>query len=122
MLVRDFFCHLLQFLRVNPIYSQRAFLFMFALGGPIFSSYAQSTHQIFTDSEHLSSLPTTLYTLKIGESLQSVAKNLHVSMEVLRKLNESRSFLYEFDDLQPGEKLIIPALPLASSGTDYHLY
>lgn len=122
MLVRDSFCHLLRFLRVNPIYSQSTFLFMFALDGPIFSSYAQSTHQIFTDSEHLSSLPTTLYTLKIGESLQFVAKNLHVSMEVLRKLNESRSFLYEFDDLQPGEKLIIPALSLASSGTDYHLY
>lgn len=117
--MRDLFLHLLRFLRVNSIYSQCVFLCASILSGPIFSSYAQSTHHVFTDSEHFTSLPTTSYTLKIGESPQSVAKNLHVSMEVLRKFNEPRTFLYDFDNLQPGEKLTIPALPLVSSNTNY---
>lgn len=46
-------------------------------------------------------------------------KKLHISLEILRKLNASRNSLYEFDDLQPGEKLIIPALPLVSNSKNY---
>lgn len=112
MFMRDFFCHSLRFLRVSPIYSSGVFLYLLALSGSPLSSHAQSTHQIFNNSEDLASLPTTLYTLKTGESPPSVAKKLHISLEILRKLNASRNSLYEFDDLQPGEKLIIPALPL----------
>lgn len=119
MFMCDFFCRLLPFLRVNPIYSQNVFLCMLAIGVPFSTSYAQPTHQTFTDSGHFASLPTSLYTLKRGESPQSVAKKLHVSMEMLRKLNESRTSFHEFDDLQPGEKLIIPALALSSNSTNY---
>ncbi|MCW2488095.1 inverse autotransporter beta domain-containing protein [Candidatus Symbiopectobacterium sp. NZEC127] len=119
MFMHDFFSYLLRISRVNPIFSQFFFLCMLALSGSLFSSSVLSTHQILTDSEHLASLPTTLYSLKMGESPQSVAKSLHVSMDILRKLNESRTFLHKFDDLQPGEELIVPVMPLVSSSTNF---
>lgn len=79
----------------------------------------KSDNQLFVYSEHSASLLTTLYTLKMSESIQSVAENLRVSMEILCGLNNSRTFLHKFNNLQPGEALIVPQSSLISTEIKY---
>lgn len=115
MAINESFSYLSHILRLSIILSKRCTLCLLALSAVLFSTSVQSGNPLFTHPEHLASLPTTLYTLKMGESTQSVAKNLHVSMDILCKLNKSRIFLHEFNNLQPGDKLIVPQPSLAST-------
>ncbi|WP_187394464.1 invasin domain 3-containing protein [Citrobacter freundii complex sp. CFNIH2] len=52
---------------------------------------------------------TRVYTLSRGESVQSVARQYHLSVEELRKLNQFRTFAHGFTGLQPGDELDVPA-------------
>ncbi|WP_049778768.1 inverse autotransporter beta domain-containing protein [Erwinia tasmaniensis] len=55
---------------------------------------------------------TRIYILSPGETSVSVAKKFHLTPEALRKLNQRRTFTYGFDNLQPGDKLNVPAIKL----------
>lgn len=58
--------------------------------------------------------PTTVHTLTTGETVATVAKKYHMSVDELRQLNALRTFAHGFDHLQPGDDLDVPVAPLAT--------
>lgn len=119
MAINDIFSNLSSTLRLGITFTKQRLLCLLALNYALFPAYVQSDNRLFTYPECFASLPTTVYKLKIGESTQSVAENLHVSMDILRKLNRTRTFLHEFNNLQPGEELIVPQSSWAPSEIKY---
>ena len=61
---------------------------------------------------------TQVYTLARGESVQSVAKKYHLTVEELRKLNQFRTFAHGFSGLHPGDELDVPATLVAKETKD----
>ncbi|MCO4161576.1 invasin domain 3-containing protein, partial [Citrobacter amalonaticus] len=58
---------------------------------------------------------TEVYTLSRGESVQSIAKKYHLTVEELRKLNQFRTFAHGFSGLQAGDELDVPAAPVTKT-------
>ena len=54
---------------------------------------------------------TQVYTLDVGETAASVAKKYNLSLDLLRKLNQFRTFAHGFDHLQAGDELDVPVAP-----------
>lgn len=75
---------------------------------------AQGKTPAFAHSVKDAVLPTTEYTLAEGESVQSIAQDYDLSVEDLRKLNISRTFSQGFEQLKPGERLLVPLRPLST--------
>ena len=77
-------------------------------------TYAQShQHAVVADAEP----GTRVYTLAPGESVRSVAKKYHLTVEELRKLNQFRTFAHGFSALQAGDELDVPAAPVTKKTT-----
>lgn len=57
----------------------------------------------------VSTSQTQVYTLAPGETVASVARKYHMTVEELRKLNQLRTFSHGFTGLQPGDELDVPA-------------
>ncbi|MGP3593597.1 Ig-like domain-containing protein, partial [Vagococcus sp. WN89Y] len=57
---------------------------------------------------HAVAQPTTVYTLRTGETVASVAEKHHLSVQSLRELNQLRTFARGFDNLQAGDELDVP--------------
>ncbi|SQA97940.1 Invasin [Cedecea neteri] len=55
---------------------------------------------------------TQVYTLGNGESINSVAKKYHLTLNQLRELNQFRTFAHGFDHLKAGDELDVPLAPL----------
>ncbi|MDN8602292.1 invasin domain 3-containing protein, partial [Citrobacter sp. S2-9] len=82
--------------------------FIFPLAGAFTPAivHAQRTVSVSADAvEH----STQVYTLGRGESVLSIAKKYHLTLEELRKLNQFRTFAHGFSGLQAGDELDVPA-------------
>ncbi|WP_392566204.1 inverse autotransporter beta domain-containing protein [Utexia brackfieldae] len=60
----------------------------------------------------LSTLETTTYQLKPGETAKSIAQKYHISVEALRYLNQSNALFEQFDQINDGDEIIVPIKPL----------
>lgn len=85
---------------------------------PIFSAFAPALVHAAEKSRFLTApagqatLDTKVYTLSAGESTASVARQYHMDINQLRKLNQFRTFARGFDHLQAGDELEVPLAPL----------
>ncbi|EGC4270879.1 hypothetical protein JNC30_004660 [Salmonella enterica] len=57
-------------------------------------------------------LQTRVYTLREGETAVSVANKYHMTLDMLRKLNQFRTFARGFEHLQRGDDVDVPVAPL----------
>jgi len=57
---------------------------------------------------HEAAQPTSVYTLRPGETVASVAAKYQLSVQALRALNQLRTFAHGFDNLRAGDELDVP--------------
>ncbi|PKA29255.1 invasin [Cedecea lapagei] len=61
---------------------------------------------------------TEVYTLKVGDTAQSVAKKYYLTLDQLRELNQFRTFSQGLNGLRPGDDVDVPAASVnGASGT-----
>ncbi|WP_341516591.1 inverse autotransporter beta domain-containing protein [Citrobacter gillenii] len=56
-------------------------------------------------------IPTQVYILQLGESVDSVAAKFNMSTDALKRLNQLRTFSRGFNALQAGDELDVPLTP-----------
>lgn len=72
---------------------------------------AGAGEQRFLPQPPLTAQRTQGYTLDVGETAASVAKKYNISLDLLRELNQFRTFAHGFDHLQAGDELDVPVAP-----------
>lgn len=81
---------------------------------PAIAGVNHEQHFLKQSSGAIAGQQTTVYTLTTGETVATVAKKYHMSVDELRQLNALRTFAHGFDHLQPGDELDVPVAPLAT--------
>ncbi|WP_090138861.1 Ig-like domain-containing protein [Kosakonia oryziphila] len=73
---------------------------------------ADSDRHFLENTDGRATMPTKVYILSSGETIESVAKKYNITLSTLRQLNQLRTFSHGFDYLQPGDELNVPYAPL----------
>lgn len=92
------------------------------LAFPLAGAYSTSVHaqtQVQTSLNQLMSVPVVPYTLGPGETVATVAKQQHLTVAQLEKLNEFRTFSKPFTALGAGDELDVPKDPLQSGRSPF---
>ncbi|MFN1131321.1 inverse autotransporter beta domain-containing protein, partial [Lelliottia nimipressuralis] len=70
-----------------------------------------SEQRFLSQPAPLTAQRTQVYTLEVGETAASVAKKYNIPLNLLRELNQFRTFVHSFDHLQAGDELDVPVAP-----------
>ncbi len=70
-----------------------------------------SEQRFLSQPAPLTAQRTKVYTLEVGETAASVAKKYNIPLNLLRELNQFRTFVHSFDHLQAGDELDVPVAP-----------
>lgn len=90
------------------------------LAFPLAGAYSASVHaQTQTSLNQLMSVPVEPYTLGPGETVAAVAKQHHLTVAQLEKMNEFRTFSKPFTALGAGDELDVPKTPLQAGRSPF---